>query len=340
MSKGLVANVLSLPLFVINTVASGAVRLRGHDKASQDKRAKPLPSILINGQPAEQISVLDRGFQYGDGLFETLLLVNGQPQHWSRHMARLMSGCERLGLVAPDLDCLRAEAESLSRDFGAGEAESAGEGAQAVLKITVTRGCGGRGYAATNVAENAATNAQEPTRVLTLSPAPEFPESHATQGVRLRLCAMRLGHNRALAGIKHLNRLEQVLARAEWDDPEIAEGLLLDNDNNVIEGTMSNLFCVQAIEGAKPMLLTPDLSRCGVRGVMRDRILDAAAQLDIPHRETNLQLSDLQQASELFISNSLIGIWPVRQFREQRYAVGPVSRELSQALESATGVDQ
>ena len=157
---------------------------------------------------------------------------------------------------------------------------------------------------------------------------------------------MRLGENPVLAGIKHLNRLEQVLARAEWDDPDIAEGVLMDNNNNIIEGTMSNLFCVQALEGVQPTLLTPALSRCGVRGVTRDRILETAAQLNIPHRETDMQLSDLQQASEIFISNSLIGIWPVRQFSQHdsqhapqhEYAVGPVTRRLSAALEYATGV--
>lgn len=274
--------------------------------------------------------MLDRGFQYGDGLFETLRIRNGQPQHWLRHMARLVSGCERLGIATPNLECLRAEAESLSRAFVDGR----GTDAQGVLKITITRGSGGRGYATKGVLE--------PTRVLAISQAPKFPASHATLGVKLRLCEMRLGDNPVLAGIKHLNRLEQVLARAEWDDPDIAEGVLLDNNNNIIEGTMSNLFCVQMAEGAQPTLLTPALSRCGVRGVTRERILDAAAQFNIPYRETDLQLSDLQQAAEVFISNSLIGIWPVRLFMQRgdqhEYEPGPVTRRLSSALENATGV--
>ena len=272
--------------------------------------------------------MLDRGFQYGDGLFETLRVVDGQPQHWSRHMARLLKGCERLGIAAPDVGCLRAEAVSLCGDFGDRE--------RGVLKLTVTRGRGGRGYGPAGV--------NEPTRVLAVMSAPEFPTSNITQGVKLRLCEMRLGHNPVLAGIKHLNRLEQVLARAEWNDPDIAEGLLLDNDNNVIEGTMSNLFCVQTMKGAQPTLLTPALSRCGVQGVTRDRILEIAAQSDIPTQETNLQLNDLQQASEVFISNSLIGIWPVSQFMQNDtqhdYAIGPVTRHLSAALEQTAGVGE
>lgn len=285
-----------------------------------------MSSILINGHPTEQLSVLDRGFQYGDGLFETLSISNGQPQQWSRHMARLEMGCNRLGIAMPDLESLRTEAESLCRTFVAESRENAG-----VLKITVTRGSGGRGYATAGV--------HEPTRVVAVFKAADFPASHVTEGVKLRLCEMRLGHNPVLAGIKHLNRLEQVLARSEWDDPDIAEGVLLDNTNNVIEGTMSNLFCVKASEGAQSTLVTPVLSRCGVQGVTRDRILEIAAQLGIPTQETDLQVADFQQASEVFISNSLIGIWPVRRFMQQDYTVGPITRRLRATLEQAIGVD-
>lgn len=281
-----------------------------------------MPSIFINGHPTEQLSVLDRGFQYGDGLFETLRIRNGQAQHWQRHMARLTNGCQRLDIAMPDVECMRREAESLCRTFLDENGDT-----QGVLKITITRGSGGRGYAVTDV--------HEPTRVLAVSSAPAPSAHHVTQGIKLRLCNMRLGDNPALAGIKHLNRLEQVLARAEWDDPDIAEGLLLDNNNNVVEGTMSNLFCVQTHEGKQPMLLTPALTRCGVRGVTRDRILEAASQLDIHYQEIDMQLGDLQQASEVFISNSLIGIWPVRQFQNQMYEVGPMTRKLSHTLESA-----
>jgi len=283
--------------------------------------------------------VLDRGFQYGDGLFETLQIVDGAVQHWQRHMRRLTRGCERLGIAMPDVATLSSESEQLSAGVSLG-----------TLKITVTRGVGGRGY---SVKGNL-----EATRVLMVFPAEEypantFPQSHWRQGVTVRLCDMRLGHNVTLAGIKHLNRLEQVLARAEWDDPGIAEGLMLDNNNNVIEGTMSNVFCIKTVlshhkkatnnattevEG-ETVLLTPDLSRCGVAGITRERILEAAQQLDIPVRETDLALTDLQQASEIFLSNSLIGIWPVRRFMSQDYAVGPVTRRLSAALGFHVGDD-
>lgn len=268
-----------------------------------------MPSTLINGQETEQISVLDRGFQYGDGLFESMLVLAGRSRQWRRHMARLAEGCGRLGIPMPDQATLETEAERLCSGVTGG-----------VLKLTVTRGVGGRGYAM--------AGSVSPTRVLALFPMPAYPESHWTKGVNVRICETRLGENPLLAGIKHLNRLEQVLARAEWDNPDISEGLMLDNNNNVIEGTMSNLFCVQ--DG---VLLTPELSRCGVKGITRDRILSAAGKMNIAVKETQLNIEDLNNAQELFLSNSLISIWPVKQLEHHEYSVGPMTKQLMSALE-------
>lgn len=270
-----------------------------------------MPSILINGQETGQISVLDRGFQYGDGLFETIHVVDGRPMRWQRHMTRLMSGCERLGIPVPDQATLETEAEKRCNGVTEG-----------VLKLTVTRGAGGRGYAMASPVS--------PTRVLALFPMPTYPEAHRTKGVKVRICETRLGENPSLAGIKHLNRLEQVLARAEWDDPDVSEGLMLDNNNNVIEGTMSNLFCVQ--DG---VLLTPELSRCGVRGITRDRILLSAEKAGIPAKEAQLAIEDLYNAQELFLSNSLVGIWPVKQLEKNEYSAGPITKQLMTALEDS-----
>jgi len=310
-----------------------------------------LPNILINGLPKECISVLDRGFQYGDGLFETLQIFDGEVLHWQRHIRRLSQGCGRLAIPMPEHEKLRSESAQLSSGVS-----------QGTLKITVTRGVGGRGYSA--------KGNLEATRVVAVFPAEEFPanifpKSHWQQGVNVRLCHTRLAHNVALAGIKHLNRLEQVLARAEWDTPNIAEGLMLDNNNNVIEGTMSNVFCIKTVlnkkrvnhtyersamnntatekgqegdtVGGETTLFTPDLSRCGVAGITRERILDMATQLNIPVCITDLTLDDLEQASEVFLSNSLIGIWPVRHFMARDYSVGPVTQRLSAALGIRTG---
>lgn len=278
-----------------------------------------MPNILINGQTTEHVSVLDRGLQYGDGLFETLRICDGRPCHWVRHMARLATGCERLGITVPEPALLLSEAMSLCEGT-----------ANVVLKIIITRGVGERGYAPPAQTET--------TRVLSLSPAPVFPQTHSSEGVCVRLCDTRLGSHRALAGIKHLNRLEQVLARAEWnkewDNTEIAEGLMLDNNNNVIEGTMSNLFCVQASENG-PMLKTPLLDQCGVAGITRERIMASACALDIPVEETELTVDELYRSQELFLCNTLIGIWPVRQLETQSFTVGPVTRQISKVLEAA-----
>lgn len=270
--------------------------------------------MLINGQQTDQISALDRGFQYGDGLFETLRVRDGRPCHWARHMSRLTVGCERLRIAPPEPALLLSEAISLCADE-----------TDAVLKMIITRGMGERGYAPPASAEL--------TRVLYLLPAPSYPPSHARDGVVVRVCDTRLGSNPVLAGVKHLNRLEQVLARGEWGDTDIAEGLMLDQNQRVIEGTMSNLFCVQESNG-KPVLKTPRLTHCGVRGITRERIMAAARTATMPVQELELELDDLYRSQELFLCNTLMGIWPVRQLEDHRFSVGPVARQLSATLES------
>ena len=146
----------------------------------------------------------------------------------------------------------------------------------------------------------------------------------------MRLCDLRLGAQPALAGLKHLNRLEQVLARAEWTDPAIAEGLLLDNNGAVIEGTQSNLF---AVIGDR--LLTPVLDEAGVAGVMRAWILEWAALFGLNWEEARLTRSDVLEARELFLSNSLIGVWPVRSLAGRRLPERGIARELIACLRAA-----
>lgn len=267
------------------------------------------PAILINGRPGESLSALDRGLLYGDGLFETMAVRDGVPQHWSRHIARLEEGCARLGIGMPDTDMLRDEADRLCRGVQ-----------RAVLKLIVTRGAGGRGYrAAPDVA---------PTRILQRHPFPVWPADYTAAGVRVRLCDLRLGHNPRLAGIKHLNRLEQVLARAEWDDPDINEGLLLDTNGHLIEGTMSNVFLVR--DG---VLLTPDLACCGVAGVTRALILELAGAAGIVTEVRDITMDDLAGADEVLLCNSLIGIWPVCRLENRTWQTGTLTRRLQDCLD-------
>lgn len=260
----------------------------------------------------DQVSVLDRGFQYGHGLFETIHVVEGEPQYWLQHMERLLEGCSRLEIPIPELSVLQREAKSLCAEI-----------AEGVLKVTITRGAGRRGYAADESENN--------TRVLAIFPTPQYPKKYWSEGVVVKLCNTRLGINPTLAGIKHLNRLEQVLARAEWSSIDIHEGLMLDINNNVIGGTKSNVFCVKNGE-----LYTPDLALCGVKGIMREQVIKLAKQTGILVHETQLNLDDLYQAEEFFLSNSLIGIWPVRLLEDHNFKVGPMSHQFANVLRNKT----
>jgi 4-amino-4-deoxychorismate lyase len=264
--------------------------------------------LLIDGEPDGGVSALDRGLHYGDGLFETLAVRDRRPLLLDRHLSRLQAGCARLGIEAPATAVLRREIEvvAATRELG-------------VVKILFTRGRGGRGYAP--------PEGGRPTRIVLDYPWPDYPRDRTDRGVRVRMCATRLACNPRLAGLKHLNRLEQVLARSEWTDPEVAEGLMLDLEGAVVEGTMSNLFVVG---GGR--LLTPDLSRCGVAGVMRGLVLDLAHELGLPAAQTRVEAQDLDRASELFLSNSLIGLWPVRRLEERALEPGPVCRRLQAEL--------
>ncbi|QYZ67542.1 MAG: 4-amino-4-deoxychorismate lyase [Gammaproteobacteria bacterium (ex Lamellibrachia satsuma)] len=260
--------------------------------------------MLIDGQPADRIPVSDRGLQYGDGLFETIAVTDGEPRLWEAHMERLTQGEARLGFPLQDKSLLLAETRELLSDTQRG-----------VLKLLLTRGSGGRGYRAPHDVT--------PRRMLTLHPWPDYPDSWFTAGIRLRVCETRIGRSRALAGLKHLNRLEQVLARNEWDDPEIAEGVMLDENDLVVEGTQSNLFMLS--EGC---LLTPDLTDCGVAGVMRRLVLELANQLGIETVIKKLTLQECKAGDALFITNSIMGICPVSDLEERRFAVESIPERL------------
>lgn len=251
------------------------------------------------------ISALDRGLAYGDGLFETYRVKNGRPCLWKDHAERLLRGCQRLRIPEPDIDALEQEALTVCADSD-----------EAILKLILTRGAGGRGYRA--------PLDPRPWHGFSLHPRPDYPEFIHSEGIKLRVCDMRLGRNSELAGIKHLNRLEQVLARNEWTD-DFQEGLMLDTESNVIEGTMSNLFLI-----TQSGLLTADLSQCGIEGVIRQRIMAWAYQNDIPcSLNKHLRLEDVFAADALFICNSVIGIWPVKQLENMTYAL---DNELMQRL--------
>lgn len=258
----------------------------------------------VDGQPANAlVSLKDRGLAYGDGLFETIAVSAGQPLLLDLHLQRLALGCSRLAIVA-DHSLIRSELLTYAQAMGEG-----------VMKLILTRGDSQRGY---SVSPEAA-----PRRILQANPAAAYPQAYASHGVQLFDCATRLAEQPLLAGLKHLNRLEQVIARAEWQDPAYAEGLMRDTSGRVIEGVFSNLFLV-----SDGILITADLQRCGVAGVMRHALLAEAERLAIPYQITDISLVQLQQADELFLCNSVYGIWPVRAFADLSWPVGPLTRKL------------
>jgi 4-amino-4-deoxychorismate lyase len=242
--------------------------------------------ILVDGEPRESVGALDRGLHYGDGLFETLAVRHGRLRFLDWHLERLANGMRRLGFPPPDLDRLRAEL-----------AGAAGEGAGAV-KLIVTRGTGPRGYRPPREAR--------PTRIVIAYDAPgvELP----AKGLRVGWCRVRLGRNPALAGLKHTSRLEQVLARAEWDDGHMDEGLMLDTEGRVISATQANVF---ARIGSR--WVTPSLDGCGVAGVMRRAFREWLKGQGNPAEERPVAAAELADATALVLTNALIGAQAVRE---------------------------
>lgn len=246
--------------------------------------------MLVNGKPADSIPIEDRGFLYGDGVFRTLRLHAGKPANWPRHHRKLQHDCAALGMTCPESEVLLDDVAQLS---------STGDG---VLKIIMTRGAGQRGYAPPADACQ--------TRVVAIYPLP----APLSAPLDLHLCQIHLSHQSRLAGVKHLNRLENVLASAECQSAGKPEGLLQDEAGCVISGTRSNLFMV-----AEGRLLTPDLSCCGVAGVQRERVMDWARMHAIPCEVSRFSLEDVLGADGVFLVNSVFGICPVRSLADKVY---------------------
>lgn len=273
----------------------------------------PFPLISVNGVFNASVSPLDRGFTYGDGLFETCLYRAGRMPLWSLHRQRLVESCR--GLMIPlDVSLLEtyvAELRQQAQQFGA---------AEGVMKVIVTRGRGGRGYALPELSS--------PTICVVFFDA--VPEE--LQNISLRICQQRLSRNRALAGLKHLNRLEQILARAEWQH-EYAEGLMLDEEGFVIEATASNIFMVK-----NGQLFTPDLSFAGVAGIMRRVIIDQLVPaLGLTVTIKKILPLELQDADEVFICNSIRGIVSVGML-DSDTSVRFVHREITARLQDRLAI--
>jgi 4-amino-4-deoxychorismate lyase len=262
--------------------------------------------VLINGKPALSLSLFDRSIHYGDGLFETIALRNGELEYLSEHLVRLEKGAAILGMPAINTAELIAEIKSMI-----------GSRIQAVMKVIVTRGSGGRGY-------------QQPdplniNRIIYCYPWPVHYDG--LLGLRVRFCETPVSSHPLLKGIKHLNRLENVLARNEWSD-DYHEGLMADIEGNWIEGTMSNLFWIN--DG---VIYTPLLQHAGIEGIMRAKVMDIADKAQIPCKAVFCSEKEtLLNADELFMTNSLFGIKPVNYLNGKSFTPGELTQRLQSLL--------
>lgn len=264
--------------------------------------------MLVNGLPGDSISAEDRGLSYGDGVFRTLRVHRGTPLSWQHHYLKLQHDCDAIKITCPSAAILLKELQDLSATQP-----------DCVAKIIITRGTGARGYAV--------PTGGMVTRIVSINPVPEYRHEYFSTGVPLHVCRIKLGHQPYFAGIKHLNRLENVIAATECREAGTPEGLLEDEDGFAISGTRSNLFVLR--DGT---LHTPDLNLCGVAGVQRDRVLDWARSHDVACKVEPIRTDELLTADEIFVVNSVFGLWPVCELLSYHQTAHPVAWKIQQWL--------
>ena len=250
----------------------------------------------INGQQVNSISVYDRGLSYGDGIFTTAKIIKGEVIMLNQHINRLHQGCDHLSIVGFDQNELRNEMSRIALHYDL-----------AVMKVIITAGQGGRGYS------RIGTN--KPSVIISVH---EFPVQYpilSSVGITLGVSNQKLGINPMLKGLKHLNRLEQVLIRNELDLSDYDDLLVSNINEHIVECSSANFFW---FEGEK--LFTPDVSSSGVQGLMRDKILSCFPSTSIVKEKREV----LEHASSMFICNSIIGIIPVKRFDNRDLPVNPI----------------
>ncbi len=263
-------------------------------KQSAPRDAQSLQSIsLVNGAFKSTISITDRAISYGDGLFETIALTDGAPHQWGRHYRRLQRGAERLWIDCP--------AETIWHRDLARIRERSPIPRRAILKLILSRGEGKRGYAP--------PSNHQPTRIVQITEWPEASARNNAGEFTIIECTMRVGLNVALAGIKHLNRLEQVLGAREVAIAGANEGIMFDLTDRAIAGTRSNLFVVHGDQ-----IRTPLVSAAGVAGIMREIVLEEASIAGLNLKEVALGRAELTAAQEIFFTNSLWGVQSANKY--------------------------
>lgn len=274
---------------------------------------------MRSGEPCESIPVDDRAVQYGDGLFETVAIRDGEPRLWNYHSERLLTGCARLGLPVPTEQQIQDE---LNSALEAAPIDTE----HCVAKLLVSAGAGHRGYRR--------SDSPEGTLLVGLAESPRLSEVQYRDGVKVRVCDTRLAIQTQLAGIKSLNRLEQVMARNEWQDETVFEGLLLDTEDRLICGTMSNVFLID-----NHSLVTPAITRCGISGVMRRHVLAVVEQAGIACDIRDVASSELNSCQGAILTNSQFGVLPVNRCTDRSWELSDLSRRILQ-LVTASGVTE
>lgn len=274
-----------------------------------------MEQILINGIAADYVSATDRGLHYGDGIFETIACIGGQPVFLAQHLHRMAQGAHRLDISFPGEQLFRGDIGRLL----------AGRQGDSVIKLMLTRGPGQRGYRC--------DTRQTPTRLSMLSDWPAHISRWRQQGINARFCKTPVSTNPALQGIKSLNRLENVLASNELG-ADADEGFMSNTDGHIIEGTMSNIFAIM-----DATLVTPDLSQGGIEGIMREQIIALAADNNIKLQIRPIDREELLLSRELFVCNSLIGICPVRQIEQQAFETGTMTDTINELLQRRIDAD-
>lgn len=256
--------------------------------------------FLINGIKQVQLPASDRAIQFGDGCFTTARIVEGKVCLLEAHLQRLRTACEKLFIPFAQWTALENEMTDQAHGVERG-----------VLKVIITRGSGGRGYSA--------AGCQDPVRILSVSAWPAHYDRWRQEGITLALSPVRLGRNPQLAGIKHLNRLEQVLIRSHLEQTDADEALVLDSEGFITECCAANLFWRQGKD-----VFTPRLDQAGVNGLMRQFCLRQLAHSGFRVVEVQAREAALADADEIVVCNALMPVVPVRQYGPHHF----ISREL------------
>ncbi|WP_139684757.1 aminodeoxychorismate lyase [Vibrio tasmaniensis] len=289
----------------------------------------------VDGESQQTIDILDRSFQYGDGCFTTMLVSDGEIQHFYAHQHRVDECLKALRISALDWDVVRLWIDNALQHIQDNDlhrtknldgssnlqGKNMPHNTKAGIKLHVSRGAGGRGYSTKNIVKP----------IVTISTF-DFPNHYSAwqdSGVELGICRQALGLSPLLAGHKHNNRLEQILMKDEMDQADEVDGVVLDISGNVIETTMANLFWRK-----DQMIYTPQLTQSGVAGVMRKHVLTALNQSELSVTIGDYSLSQLMQADEIFITNSILGVAPVTRISDIQFKIGTVTRSLQGQLNS------